>query len=59
MRPIGEHEDRDGMAIEPFELHDNLMLAGGVAGTVLHTDRYTSLVAFERNVKRAAAVLSP
>ena len=42
------------------------MLAGGVgasggcivAGTVPHTDRYTSLVAFERTVKRAAAVLS-
>ena len=30
VRPTGEHEDPDGMAIEPFELHDNLMLAGGV-----------------------------
>ena len=29
---MGErHEDLDGMAIEPFELHDNLMLAGGIA----------------------------
>ena len=25
VRPTGEHEDADGMAIEPFELHDNLM----------------------------------
>jgi hypothetical protein len=65
VRPTGGHEDSDGMAIEPFELHDNLMLAGGVAascgclvvGTVPHTDRYTSLVAFERTVKCAAAVL--
>jgi hypothetical protein len=65
-RPTGEHEDRDGMAIEPFELHDNLMRTSGVtasggcivAGTVPHTDRYTSLVAFERTVKCAAAVLS-
>src|SRR3954447_7649913 len=61
----GEHEDSDGMAIEPFELHDNLMLAGGViasggciiAETVSITDRYTSLVAFERCIARAAAVL--
>ena len=30
VRPTGEPEDPDGMAIEPFELHDNLMLAGGV-----------------------------
>jgi hypothetical protein len=43
------------MAIEPFELNDNLMLAGGViasggriiAQTVPYADRYTSLVAFE------------
>jgi hypothetical protein len=26
----GEHEDPNGMAIEPFTLHDNLMLVGGV-----------------------------
>ena len=30
VRPTGEHEDPDGMAIEPFELHDSLMLTGGV-----------------------------
>ena len=32
-RPTGEHEDRDGMAIEPFELHDNLMRASGVTAS--------------------------
>ena len=55
------------MAIEPFELHDNLMLAGGVivsggciiAETTPHAERYTSLVAFERCVVRAAAELVP
>ena len=31
-RPTGEHEDPDGMAVEPFGLHDNLMLVGGVSG---------------------------
>ena len=30
IRVTGEHEDADGMAIEPFALQDNLMLAGGV-----------------------------
>src|ERR1700761_3963017 len=30
IRTTGEHEDADGMAIEPFALHDNLMLAGGI-----------------------------
>jgi nucleoside 2-deoxyribosyltransferase len=30
VRPSGEHEDPDGIVIEPFGLHDNLMLAGGV-----------------------------
>lgn len=57
-RPTGEHEDPDGMAIEPFALHDNLMLAGGIAasgGCIIaeaapHTERYTSLTAFERCV---------
>jgi nucleoside 2-deoxyribosyltransferase len=29
-RPGGGHEDPDGMAIEAFELHDKLMLAGGI-----------------------------
>ena len=65
VRPTGEHEDPDGMAIEPFELHDNLMLAGGViasggcivAETTPHAERYTSLAAFERCVAHAAAEL--
>jgi nucleoside 2-deoxyribosyltransferase len=50
LRPTGEHEDPDGMAIEPFELHDNLMLVGGIAAsgrcliaeTNAVTERYTS-----------------
>lgn len=64
-RPTGEHEDPDGMAIEPFALHDNLMLAGGIIGSggclvaeqAPHAERYTSLAAFERCVERAAAAL--
>ncbi len=65
VRPTGEHEDPDGMAIEPFELHDNLMLAGGVtasggcivAETTTYAERYTSLAAFERCVTQAAIAL--
>ena len=53
------------MAIEPLELHDNLMLAGGViasggcivAETTPHAERYTSLTAFERCVAHTAAKL--
>ena len=53
------------MAIEPFALHDNLMLAGDVVasgGCILteaapHAERYTSLAAFERCVACAAAAL--
>ena len=64
-RPTGGHEDPDGMAVEAFALHDNLMLAGGIAGSggYLHiaavdaVERYTSLVAFERCVAAAAVVL--
>jgi nucleoside 2-deoxyribosyltransferase len=64
-RPTGEHEDRDGMTIERFTLHDNLMLAGGVvasggcfvAEATPHAERYTSLAAFERCVARAAREL--
>ena len=64
-RPTGEQEDPDGMAIEPFTLHDNLMLAGGIissggsmiAEAVPHVDRYTSLVPFEQCTARAAAEL--
>jgi nucleoside 2-deoxyribosyltransferase len=65
VRPTGEHEDLDGMAIEPFTLHDNLMLAGGivssggrlVAEQAPHAERYTSLAAFERCVMHAASAL--
>lgn len=65
VRPTGEPEDPDGMAIEPFALYDNLMLAAGViasggcivAEAALHAERYTSLIAFERCVTRAAAAL--
>ena len=65
VRPTGEHEDPDGMAIEAFGLHDNLMLAGGViasggcivAEDAVYAERYTSLAAFERCVARAAAAL--
>lgn len=64
-RHPGGYEDPDGMAIEPFELCDNLMLAGGVvsAGGCIVIEatpaalRYTSLVAFERCVERAASLL--
>jgi len=59
-RPTGEYEDPDGMAIEPFGLHDNLMLAGAITDGYLITadvapaERYTSLHAFERCVERVA-----
>ena len=61
-RPTGEHEDRDGMAIESFALRDNLMLEGGViasggrlvARPTAPGERYTSLAAFERCVAQAA-----
>ena len=65
LRSTGEHEDADGMAIEPFELYDNLMLIGGIiasggcliAEAAPHTERYASLVAFERCVISAASAL--
>jgi nucleoside 2-deoxyribosyltransferase len=64
-RASGEHEDADGMAVEPFALHDNLMLAGGIIASggcivtegVPHTDRYTSLAAFESCAALAATAL--
>ena len=64
-RPTGEPVDPDGMAIEPFGLHDNLMLVGGIvasggcliAETTAVAERYMSLAAFERCVARAAAIL--
>ena len=49
IRTTGEHEDADGMAIEPFALHDNLMLAGGIiasGGCVI----VAAAPAFERTV---------
>lgn len=65
LRPTGEHEDADGMVIEPFALNDNLMLVGGIiasggriiAETTAHAERYTSLAAFERCVVAAAELL--
>lgn len=65
LRTTGEYEDPDGMAIERFTLHDNLMLAGGiiasggciVAEAAAHTERYTSLASFERCMALAAAEL--
>jgi nucleoside 2-deoxyribosyltransferase len=65
-RPNGESEDPDGMAIEAFELYDNLMLVGGiissggdiVSAAASHAGRYTALAAFERCVAQAAAALS-
>lgn len=62
-RPTGEYEDSDGMAIEPFALHDNLMLAGAITDGCLVTtaetpaERYTALSAFERCIERAAIKL--
>ncbi len=59
--PIGEHEDSDGMAIEPFGPHDNLTLTGAIADRCLITasvapaERYTVLWTDERCVERAAA----
>jgi nucleoside 2-deoxyribosyltransferase len=62
-RRTGEYEDSDGMAIEPFALHDNLMLAGAitdgclVAAAEAPAERYTALWAFERCAERAATQL--
>jgi hypothetical protein len=47
-------QQRGPHSIQPFTLHDNLMLAGGiissgghlVAGTVPHAERYISLAVF-------------
>jgi nucleoside 2-deoxyribosyltransferase len=65
LRPTGEHEDADGMVVEPFELYDNLMLVGGIVAsgcsiiteTIGHAERFTSLAAFERCVAYAAGLL--
>jgi nucleoside 2-deoxyribosyltransferase len=65
LRSTGEHEDPDGLAVEDFDQHDNLMLAGGivasggclVTASVPHAEHYTSLEAFERCVAIAATTL--
>jgi hypothetical protein len=65
VRRTGEYEDSDGMAIEPFALHDNLMFAGGIVASggcivseaASYAELYTSLAAFERWVACAAAAL--
>ena len=65
LRASGETEGPDGMAIEAFDLADNLMLAGGViaSGGCLVTEavpaaeRYTDLAAFTRCVARTARAL--
>ncbi|MFK4752878.1 MULTISPECIES: nucleoside 2-deoxyribosyltransferase [Oceanospirillaceae] len=54
--PVGDIRDRDGLKIEEFGLHDNLMIEGGIrqAGGLFIShnasvnDRYTDLTAFER-----------
>jgi nucleoside 2-deoxyribosyltransferase len=64
-RATGETEGPDGMAIEAFDLHDNLMLAGGViasggfvvAEATPESERYTALGAFTLCVARVAARL--
>jgi nucleoside 2-deoxyribosyltransferase len=64
-RPDGDWEDAEGMAVEDFGLHDNLMLEGAirasgglfVAGAVSADRRWRDLSAFSRCVEAAAAVL--
>jgi nucleoside 2-deoxyribosyltransferase len=66
VRATGQFEDLDGMAVEPFALHDNLMLVGGVIGSggsivveaVPDVERFSCLTAFERCVARAATALA-
>ena len=65
-RITDEQEDADGMAIENFGLHDNLMLAGGLAASggtpvtvpVPHSARFTALTAFAQCVAHAATALA-
>jgi nucleoside 2-deoxyribosyltransferase len=64
-RPSGGWEDAEGMAVEDFDLHDNLMLEGGirasgglfVAEAVPAGRRWSELGAFARCVAAAAAAL--
>ncbi|MDP2506062.1 MULTISPECIES: nucleoside 2-deoxyribosyltransferase [unclassified Oceanobacter] len=60
--PEGDIRDRDGLKIEEFGLHDNLMIEGGIrqsAGTFIshaasEATRYTDLTAFERLLQQLA-----
>jgi nucleoside 2-deoxyribosyltransferase len=64
-RPSGGWEDAEGMAVEDFDLHDNLMLEGGIrasgglfiAEAVPAGRRWSELGAFARCVAAAAAAL--
>jgi nucleoside 2-deoxyribosyltransferase len=64
-RADGTWEDAEGMAVEEFDRHDNLMLEGGIlesggrfeAEEVPAARRWPDLVAFTRCVAAAAAVL--
>lgn len=64
-RADGAWEDGEGMAVEDFDRHDNLMLDGGIAasGGVFETEevpadrRWRDLSAFTRCVAAAARVL--
>jgi nucleoside 2-deoxyribosyltransferase len=57
--------DSDDMEIENFQLHDNLMLEGGliarqgflIVHDAPHTERFRSLAAFETCVRQVASVL--
>jgi len=57
-----ELHDRDGMSVENFGLHDNLMIEGGIkqSGGIFisnharETERFTDLSAFEQVLKRLA-----
>jgi nucleoside 2-deoxyribosyltransferase len=65
-RITGEPEDADGMVVENFGLHDNLMLAGGLAASgghpvshvVPYPERFTALTAFAQCVAHAATALA-
>lgn len=64
-RADGSWEDAEGMAVEDFDLHDNLMLEGGirasggvfVAEAVPAERRWRDLSAFSRCVAAAAAMI--
>lgn len=64
-RADGAWEDAEGMAVEEFDRHDNLMLEGGIAAAggsfeveeVPPAQRWTELAAFARCVAAAARVL--